>query len=114
MKKIMLVLAACLVFSSLAYSKDIFKIAKDGTPSEIESAVKAGADVNARDDTGSTLLMLAAQYNTNPEVILILLNSGVNPKVVSPEGKMASDYIQDNEDLKNTKAYQVLYDAQCK
>ena len=78
MKRLIVVLIGCFVFSSLAYSKDIFDIAKNGTPDEIESAVKAGADVNARDKHGLTPLMMAAETNTNPDVITVLVNSGAD------------------------------------
>lgn len=46
-------------------AKGLFDLVKDGktTPSEIEKAIRQGADVNARDSQDRTLLMFAAREN---------------------------------------------------
>jgi len=44
-----------------------------GTPQEVEAAIQAGADVNAKDGGGMTPLMYAAQYNNNSEVLNVLI-----------------------------------------
>jgi ankyrin repeat protein len=48
------------------------------TPREVEAAIKAGADVNAKNNDGATALMLAALNNPNPEIISLLLNEGAD------------------------------------
>ena len=57
--------------------EDFFELARTGTPQEIEAAIMAGANVNARDSHGGTPLMLAAR-NSSPEVITILLENGAD------------------------------------
>ena len=45
-----------------------------------------GADVNARDSDGTTPLMLAAEYNPNPEVITLLINAGADVNARNEDG----------------------------
>ena len=56
----------------------LFKAAPSGTAADIRAAIKAGADVNARDEYGWTALMVAAQNNTNPDVVKALLAAGAD------------------------------------
>ena len=59
-------------------SKDAFvELCMRGTLQEMEDAIKAGADVNARHRDGVTTLMLAA-YNRNPEVTIALIEAGAD------------------------------------
>jgi ankyrin repeat protein len=44
-----------------------------GTPDQVKAAIKAGADVNARQADSATALMYAAGANTSPEIIHLLL-----------------------------------------
>jgi len=64
-------------------SANFFDICKSGTPEQIADAIKHGANVNVVETeqnnyTGYTPLMIAAQYNANPDVIMELLNAGAN------------------------------------
>ena len=51
---------------------------------------------------------MAAQSNPDPEVIVVLLNLGADPKVKDNYGEMAIDYARRNEKLKNTEALRSL------
>ena len=55
----------------------ILELVKSGTPEEVQKAIQAGADVNARaPENGFTPLMLAAESNPDPQVIGLLLENG--------------------------------------
>lgn len=111
MKKALMMILLCLAMISFAFPRDIFEIAKDGTHEEMKAAIEAGVDIEARDDFGRTPLHLAAALNTTPEVLLVLLKLGADPKARSKGGYTPWDYIQLNEAMKNTKAYWALNDA---
>ena len=57
---------------------DFFELVGTGTPQSVQAAINQGADVNARDMYGRTPLMLATEYNQNPEVIITLLDAGAD------------------------------------
>jgi ankyrin repeat protein len=73
--------------------------------------LNAGANVNDRNTWGATPLMLAAEYNENPAVVITLLNAGADGTIKSSEGETAFDYAQQNQKLKGTKAYWDLNNA---
>ena len=70
----------------------LFKAAQSGTAKKINSAIKKGADVNARTEGGATALMLAAQYNTNSDVIIVLLGGGADVSTEDNSGNTALIY----------------------
>ena len=55
-----------------------FRLMVTGTAEEVQSAIRRGADVNARDENGFTPLIGAAMHNPNPEVIELLLDAGAD------------------------------------
>ena len=69
--------------------KDFRDLVETGSPESIEAAVKNGANVNARDTNGTTMLMYAAWHNQNPVPISVLLNAGANVKARSSDGSSA-------------------------
>ena len=73
---------ACVVSAyAHAQTKDLFDLAKDGAPDTVKAAIARGVDVNLREDAqGKTLLMWAAQFNSNPEVIDVILKAGGDVK----------------------------------
>lgn len=58
-------------------------------PAVIAPMVRAGADVNARDQYGNTPLMRAANANRNPAVITALVNAGAVVNATNNHGETA-------------------------
>ena len=79
--------------------------ATTGTAIEIQNLINAGAMA-----TTSTL-WTAAENNTFPGVITVLLKASADAKAMSDSGKTALDYAKENENLKNTDVYWKLVDA---
>ena len=77
----------------------------------MQPLLDAGADAMARDESGGTPLPRVAQHGT-PENIQTLLAAGADAKATEKSGKSPWDIAQDNEDLKGTKAYWALNEAQ--
>jgi len=84
----------------------------EATTEAIEALLKAGADVDARDERDRTPLMGAAHWNKNPTVIEFLLKAGADAKLKDNNGKTAADHAKDNEKIYKTKVYWKLNDAQ--
>ena len=86
--------------------------ARYGSPANIQDLIDAGADVMARSKNGSTPLHWVADrfLTCKPGVIQALLAAGAAAK--NKEGKIPWDFAQNNEDLKGTKGYWALNDAQ--
>ena len=61
------------------------------TPEAIESLLKAGADIEARNESFRTPLIWAAQWNTNPAVIEALLKAGAEVAARDKNGKTPAD-----------------------
>ena len=85
MKGRILILGGALACFALAFAQaqptNLFDLAKDGTPQGMKAAISKGVDVNLGDDAqGKTLLMWAAQFNSNPEVIGVILKAGGDVK----------------------------------
>lgn len=59
----------------------------------VEALIRRGADVNARDRTGLTVLMLACSHETSPaSVIRALLAQGADVHAKSADGRTALDF----------------------
>ena len=59
---------------------------KTGTPGEVQEAIRAGAEVNARTVIGWTPLMWAAVFNQNPKVISLLIAAGAEVNARNKSG----------------------------
>jgi len=57
---------------------ELFRLAKNGSPEDIQATIRKGANVNAQDENYLSPLRLAAAYNTNPEVIKVLVDAGAD------------------------------------
>ena len=88
-----------------AESERFLQLCAIGSYQEVANAIKAGANVNAKDDSGWTALMIAAANNQNPEVITALLKAGANINAKDKHGWTALDYARDNN---NTAAIKCL------
>jgi len=77
MKKVASLLVLMAIATSL-HAQDFFKLVQTGTPDQVRAAVEAGANVSGQDGTGWTPLMYAAQFNTEPRVISVLLKAGAS------------------------------------
>ena len=85
--------------------------ARLGTPANITALLKAGANVNARDDDGETPLHDAAAFGASVNV-KALLDEGADGRAKSNSGQTPFDYAEYNEDLKGSDAYRALQGAQ--
>ena len=54
------------------------ELCRNGTPQDVEDAIKAGAEVNTKNSEGITGLIAAAAKNSNPEVIDTLIKNGAD------------------------------------
>ena len=77
----------------------------------VKQLVDAGADVDARDESGRTPLHQAAALSLFPAVITALLEVGADGKAQDDEGQTAYDIATDNKALNRSDAYWRLNDA---
>jgi ankyrin repeat protein len=89
----------------------MYAAANNRNPEVVTTLVRAGANLDARNNIGMTPLMAAAGLNKNPEVVVTLLKAGSDAKVKDRAGATALTYAQGNEKLKGTDAYQQLQEA---
>ena len=108
MRRPYLLAAFLLLLCTLTWAQDLFD--ERLTPEGVQAALDAGADLEARTKEGRTALMIAARNNENSEVVQALLDAGADATAKNEEGMAAWDLIQDNESLKDTKAYWWLND----
>ncbi len=88
---------------------DFFELCRSGSAEDVQGAIQAGADVNAKDNCGVTALMHAAQDNNNPEVIKSLINAGADVNATDNEGNKALDWAAKTlKALRGTDALKLL------
>ena len=86
--------AICLLLSAVAVQGqrptgvDLLGRIREGDTARVEMSVRAGADPNMRDQTGSTALMYAAAF-ASPEIIRLLLEAGADVKATNQRGSNA-------------------------
>src|ERR1044071_5454728 len=109
MKKLLVVsvaLAFCVVFGSCAQQKvnniqtdALFRATREGNTDMVKSLLSSpGADVNARDERGTTPLLEAARYG-HDDICRILIAAGADVKAKDNDGKTALMLaVQNNHD----------------
>ncbi|MER3603617.1 MAG: hypothetical protein C4298_07625 [Thermus sp.] len=107
MVKTLQVLMATLVLAGLALANPLLeeKFWKTATPADVEQAVQQGAKLDARDKDGLTPLHWAASGNSNPKVILTLLELGADPRARTSSNATLWNLMEMNDKLKNTPVY---------
>ena len=70
----------------LVYSERTREWWETATADDVENRVKAGADVNVRNEDGETPLHWAARWNRNPEVIALMVRHGTDVNVQDKVG----------------------------
>jgi ankyrin repeat protein len=66
-----------------AANLDFFSLVENGPPQAVQSAIDAGANVNASNKYSETPLMYAAADSVNPDVVTALLEAGADAKTVN-------------------------------
>lgn len=88
-----------LASSGAMSAQDFFELCRSGTVQDVSYAVRAGADVMAKNAEGESALIIASKYNTkNPDVVTALIKAGADVSVRDGDNKAAIDYI-DNPEL---------------
>jgi ankyrin repeat protein len=85
-------------------------------PEVLSLLLASGADINAQDEQGLTPLMYAAKglqgEGGDPRnLVFFLLGAGADARI-RDYGRTAADYARENVELRDTQAYQALYNAQ--
>jgi ankyrin repeat protein len=73
---------------TVAFAHLMFDLARTGQTDELTAYVDAGLPVNLTNDTGDTLLLLAA-YHDHPDTVAALLALGADPARVNDRGQTA-------------------------
>jgi len=77
----------------------------------VRALLAAGEPIDERSGNGMTALMYVAEYGRSAETLLSLLSAHADPNLKSLAGKTAWDYIQQNDNLKDSSAYWALNNA---
>lgn len=79
-------------------------------PAMVAAFIEAGANIDARNESGKTPLHYAARYNPNPAVIAALIEAGADIRARDKAGKLPFDDAKhnDNKTLQRTDVYSQL------
>jgi len=104
---IIFVLMLTLPLTGFAGQKDYLTPAfwTSATVADVNTAFKNSADLKATNQEGRTVLMLAASYSQNPEVMLRLLKYGGNVKIKGDLGQTALELAAENRHIRGTAAF---------
>ena len=81
-------------------------------PEITEVLLKAGAEVNATTEDGTTALMMAALFNVNPNITAMLLKAGADTTAKNNDGMTALDFARKNRVSRNESVLFEAYKAQ--
>jgi len=70
-----------------------------------DTLIKSGADINATNSKGKSILHIAVQENANVEIVRFLLKSGVNVNAVDLENRTALEYTENTTYTTILKGY---------
>ena len=84
-------------------------LCKGGSVQQVQNALHAGTDINAKNEFGRTALTWAARDNTNPEVLKLLLDAGADVRAKDEEGRTALTWAA--RDNTNPEVLKLLLDA---
>ena len=71
---------------TLAFARQVFDLAREGSTEELTEVVDAGVPVDLTTASGDTLLLLAA-YHDHPGTVRALLERGADPARVNDRGQ---------------------------
>ena len=91
-------------------TEELMSMVNSASVEEVVRSIREGANVNAVDENGWTPLMFAADSNSNPEILRILIENGADISIKNSEDKNAFDYADENEELKGTDVYHLLWE----
>ena len=66
--------------------RNVFVLASEGEPREMEEFLKDGGDVNTANSRSASLLHLAAAFNPDPDMVTLLLQHRADPEARDREG----------------------------
>lgn len=77
-----------------ADSKPLIEAVQNNDDTEVQRLIEAGANVNAKDESGRTALMYAAQ-NSEAYIARLLIDAGADPYMTDNDGETALSYATD-------------------
>ena len=84
-------------------NNELFEAAKNGDIEKIKNALKAGANINGRDNHNSTSLMQTARYSENIDAIQYLIKQGANLDLIDDYASTALSYALGMKKIEMTK-----------
>ncbi len=75
-------------------TKDLFKAVKDGSLSDVNDALKSGANVNEKDKNGNTALVHAIKKG-RVKAVGLLLNAGADEDVKTEKGQTMKELVKE-------------------
>ena len=75
--------------TTYVFAGNFLELVQEASTEEVQNAIDAGADVNARGENGETALMKASLFNNNSEVIETLLDNGAIVNAIAKDGMTA-------------------------
>ena len=100
MKQILLTTIAAVVLVGCGESMPIHNAARDGNIEAVRQHLAAGADVNAKNQYGSTSLHFAAGYGRN-EMAELLIAAGAEVNAKTKRGETPLDLAEDDPKIRN-------------